>query len=232
MTDLVDTAVASHAPLLDVASGRREERPARQPEPRRAQPADGDGTPRPCPWIEAFREPALVLGERLEVVDANAAYHSDAAYAAALHTVPGRLPSRGAFAGRLAAVVAATAAEGREHVLTCAGPVGLLELRLTPVPGLQGAGALVVVTLHDAAVARRVCVQRLRALYGLTRMQAEVASRLVETLDAAAVSAALGVSTNTVRSHLRIVNRKVGAGSQLDLVQRLALGAARAPHRK
>ena len=59
-------------------------------------------------------------------------------------------------------------------------------------------------------------------LYGLTRAEARVAQALLRTCNVGEVAATLGLSRNTVRTHLRNVWHKTGTGRATELVRRLA----------
>jgi DNA-binding CsgD family transcriptional regulator len=103
---------------------------------------------------------------------------------------------------------------------------GTVELRLRRVPqAVHPRAALVAV--HRPDEDRALCADRLRELYGLTRTQANVVLALVRTPGLAPVAEALGLSPNTVRAHLKQVFAKCGVRSRPELLQRLALGAAR-----
>ena len=101
-----------------------------------------------------------------------------------------------------------------------------LELRLRRVPAAVHPRA-VLLAVHHPESDRSVCADHLRELYGLTRTQVNVVQALVETPGLGPVADALGLSPNTVRAHLKQVFSKCGVRSQSELLQRLALGAAR-----
>jgi DNA-binding CsgD family transcriptional regulator len=58
----------------------------------------------------------------------------------------------------------------------------------------------------------------LAKLYGLTRREADLAVQLSAGLELRAAATAAGMSYNTARSHIRLLFRKTGAKSQLQLV--------------
>jgi DNA-binding CsgD family transcriptional regulator len=64
----------------------------------------------------------------------------------------------------------------------------------------------------------------LREVYGLTRAQADVARSLFGGLSAEQTARALGLSVNTVRSHLKQIFTRCEVSSQAELMHLLALG--------
>jgi alpha-beta hydrolase superfamily lysophospholipase/DNA-binding CsgD family transcriptional regulator len=90
---------------------------------------------------------------------------------------------------------------------------------------LHRGGATGVIVLRDAA--EDGADQRLDLLqfaYGLTLKEAETAAGLLDGLGAEAIAARLGVSLNTVRTHLKRVYDKTGVRTQTELVARLLRG--------
>lgn len=66
----------------------------------------------------------------------------------------------------------------------------------------------------------------LRNLYGLTQGETRVAEALLSTCNVGHVAETLGLSRNTVRTHLRNVWRKTGTVRATELVRRLAVSVA------
>jgi DNA-binding CsgD family transcriptional regulator len=66
--------------------------------------------------------------------------------------------------------------------------------------------------------------ERLRRIYGLTPMEAEVASRIASGMGLGEITDALGISIHTVRGHLKQLFRKTGAHRQAELVRVLLSG--------
>ncbi len=64
----------------------------------------------------------------------------------------------------------------------------------------------------------------LREVYGLTRAQADVARSLFGGLSAEQTARSLGLSLNTVRSHLKQIFTRCDVSSQAELLHLLALG--------
>jgi DNA-binding CsgD family transcriptional regulator len=82
----------------------------------------------------------------------------------------------------------------------------------------------IFVSIHDTHASQRVDAQTLQHLYGLTRMQADIASALFEGLAVEQVIERLRISENTVRTHLKAVFKKCAVRSQAELLRLLALG--------
>ncbi len=68
--------------------------------------------------------------------------------------------------------------------------------------------------------------ERLRRFYGLTRKEAELASRLARGMSLSEISDALGVTIHTVRGHLKQLFAKTGTHRQAELVRVLLAGLA------
>lgn len=84
----------------------------------------------------------------------------------------------------------------------------------------HGMAALVIVRSFDGGRARRT--ERLRDLFGLTRAEAEVASRLAEGLGPQAIAETFGVAIGTVRTHIRVIYDKCEVRGQVELVALLS----------
>jgi DNA-binding CsgD family transcriptional regulator len=82
----------------------------------------------------------------------------------------------------------------------------------------------IFICVHDTHGAQRVDAHTLQDLYGLTPMQADIASALFEGLTLEQVSARLQITDNTARSHLKGVFKKCAVRSQAQLLRLLALG--------
>ena len=68
---------------------------------------------------------------------------------------------------------------------------------------------------------------RLRRIYGLTRMEAEVASRVVRGMDLSEIAENLGITIHTVRGHLKQLFAKTNTHRQAELVRLILAGPAR-----
>ena len=84
--------------------------------------------------------------------------------------------------------------------------------------------AAIFVADPDARAERRP--ERLRQSYGLTRMEAEVASRLVGGMRPCEIRDDLGISIDTVRGHVKQLFAKTDTHRQADLVRVLLAGMA------
>jgi PAS domain S-box-containing protein len=73
--------------------------------------------------------------------------------------------------------------------------------------------------------------RRIPALRALTRREWAVASRIGRGDRTSLVAKDLGISTNTVRNHLKAIFRKTGVGSQVALVERFKQWRERAAER-
>lgn len=84
-------------------------------------------------------------------------------------------------------------------------------------PGIAGA----ILFLGGSATRARMTADRLRNAYALTPAQAELAARLVDGAKLIEAAAALGVSENTARTHLKAIFQRVGVNRQAELVARV-----------
>ena len=118
-------------------------------------------------------------------------------------------------------------------VMRLARPSGrpALEVVVTPVRrgpspmfACNAAAAAIFVSDPDARAERPP--ERLRRVYGLTRREAEVASRLVEGMSPSEIRDALGVTIHTVRGHLKQLFAKTDTRRQAELVRELLSGLA------
>jgi DNA-binding CsgD family transcriptional regulator len=131
-----------------------------------------------------------------------------------------------------AAMTGASKGEDAGAVLRLARPSGrpALEVVVTPIRQATSplfdrrATAAIFVAESDAQAERPP--ERLRRIYGLTPMEAEVASRIASGMGLGEISDALGISIHTVRGHLKQLFRKTGAHRQAELVRVLLTGLA------
>jgi DNA-binding CsgD family transcriptional regulator len=145
-------------------------------------------------------------------------------------------PKQTAELRRLLAGAANTGAGNGEDagaVLRLARPSGrpALEAVVTPI-GRESSAlfdhravAAIFVAEPDAQAERPAA--RLRRLYGLTRMEAEVASRLATGMDPSEIAEALGITIYTVRGHLKQLFTKTDTHRQAELVRVILAGPAR-----
>ena len=79
------------------------------------------------------------------------------------------------------------------------------------------------IAVRDGAGTPAVDPELLRAMFDLTRRQAQIAAMLASSHDdLPAIAAGLGISYETARTHLRAAMHKCGVGSQIELVRLLA----------
>jgi DNA-binding CsgD family transcriptional regulator len=106
-------------------------------------------------------------------------------------------------------------------------------LRLSPLDRVgpqriaaAGLSNLVIVLMTDPDLPVKPPTALLRQLHGLTFAEAEVLGRLTSGLRLAEIGDELGVSIETVRSHLKAIFAKTGTSRQADLVRHTILGGA------
>ena len=80
-----------------------------------------------------------------------------------------------------------------------------------------------VLVLHDPQASLSVNRALLMEFFGLSRAEAKVASLLAEGESPLDIGLILGVSTNTVRTHLRMIASKLGVSRQAEVVRMLML---------
>lgn len=105
-----------------------------------------------------------------------------------------------------------------------------LELLIAPLPIAERAfnrlyGAVVVI-VSDPEQIHETMPETLRRLYGLTRVEAEVAIALLQGCSTREVSDEIGISINTVRGYIRRLLFKMGCRRQQDLIQLMIRGVA------
>lgn len=180
-------------------------------------------------WLELWPTAAALLDGASTVIASNSTFRRRAIDGAGLSIVDGRviLPADAAVR-RLGALIASVLASGRDAALSlpAADGIGGLEIAVRRVPRTLCARAVLLV-VHDVTADRVICTDRVRELYGLTRTQVAVVQALVADPGLGPVARALGLSQHTVRAHLKQIFAKCGVHSQSELLQRLALGAAR-----
>jgi DNA-binding CsgD family transcriptional regulator len=76
--------------------------------------------------------------------------------------------------------------------------------------------------VHKAALQTPSAPEAIARAFGLTPTELRVLLALVEVGAAPAVAEALGVSTETVKTHLGRLYQKIGVGRQADLVKVVA----------
>ena len=108
---------------------------------------------------------------------------------------------------------------GQHELVVRALPVG------PSVASTFGAGELATVALfvHDPDEASAIVEDLIADGLGLTRAEAAVAARMWEGDSIRDAAGALGISTNTVKTHLKLIFEKAGVDRQAALVRKLAL---------
>lgn len=76
---------------------------------------------------------------------------------------------------------------------------------------------MALVTLFDPMIRKRPRADTLRGYFNLTAAQARLAEQLYASDNLTAAAAALGISQNTARSHLRAIFAKIGVNTQSEL---------------
>jgi DNA-binding CsgD family transcriptional regulator len=110
------------------------------------------------------------------------------------------------------------------HLNRCSG---LRPPRVLVTPVRNGAtepAAAVLIHIFDSHRERTISHDVLRDLYGLTAAQAAVTANLFAGHSVDRTAELLGLSVNTVRSHLKCIFTKCGVHSQTELLHLLDLG--------
>jgi DNA-binding CsgD family transcriptional regulator len=100
-----------------------------------------------------------------------------------------------------------------------------LQIVVAPAPARDGflqPRALAVVFIHDSAHTPEADPERLRRLFGFTRMEAAVAVQLLNSKSVREIAAESSISVNTVRFHLKQLFSKTGTARQAELVRLLS----------
>jgi DNA-binding CsgD family transcriptional regulator len=104
---------------------------------------------------------------------------------------------------------------------------GTLTVLVADAHGLPGAPASeFVLFLHERDTPISISEATLCALHGLTQTEARIAARLVDGGLVSAIAVDIGVSRNTVRTHLKRVFGKLGVRSQAALIRVVLSGPA------
>ena len=92
-------------------------------------------------------------------------------------------------------------------------------LEETGLPEPERARRLAVVSVHDALAVRSL--GELSPLFELTTAESALVEQILSGASMTEAEAALSITTNTARTHLKSIYRKTGARSQVDLVRLL-----------
>ena len=128
---------------------------------------------------------------------------------------------------RLLAALSSTSTGRHGFVAHLNGSNGSRPLRVLVAPVRNGPTeptAAVVVHIFDTHCERTISHEVLRELHGLTAAQAAVTAYLFEGQSVEQTAEHLGLSVNTVRSHLKCIFTKCGVHSQTELLHLLDLG--------
>ena len=124
-------------------------------------------------------------------------------------------------------VLAASSGQ-RALALRRAAGTGHLEVLVSAIRrewrGLRGALAAAVVFVSDPDRNTSIAPHVIRELYGLTRRESSVAELLVRGLTVNQIAERLGVTRETIRTHLKRVHSKTGTRRESDLVRQLLMG--------
>jgi DNA-binding CsgD family transcriptional regulator len=107
-------------------------------------------------------------------------------------------------------------AAGDAEALSVARPSGLPDYRLDVVPA-RGRGFATILISDPVSPGRAPDPNRLASRLGLTAAEARVAGLAPLALTKAEIADRLGLSENTVRSHLRSARSKLGARNMVEL---------------
>ncbi|HYM36692.1 MAG TPA: LuxR C-terminal-related transcriptional regulator [Steroidobacteraceae bacterium] len=99
----------------------------------------------------------------------------------------------------------------------------LLAVHLLPNTSMHLVSHRFLVEIHEPTRTRTISTDTLRDLFGLTRAEAIVVSGLFANCDVNELSRQLGVSGNTVRTHIRAAYAKCEVHSLPQLLQLVAL---------
>jgi len=127
----------------------------------------------------------------------------------------------------LLAALSSTSTGRHGFVAHLNGSNGSRPLRVLVAPVRNGPTeptAAVVVHIFDTHCERTISHEVLRELHGLTAAQAAVTAYLFEGQSVEQTAEHLGLSVNTVRSHLKCIFTKCGVHSQTELLHLLDLG--------
>lgn len=166
----------------------------------------------------------LLLDDARRVIHANLRAQTRLAAADGIVEVRGRLavtgPDRDAFESGWHTMAIDPASTGRGFGVRRGGDASPLRLDVIRIDGDEGRAWLL--RIDDETVSQhRLCADwSLR--FGLTASECKVGVALLRHGDAVSIAAALHISGNTVRAHLKTMFAKTGVRSQAALALRLA----------
>lgn len=181
--------------------------------------------------LDTFDRGVIAIDARGAVIDANLHARRILDTEEAIRVRNGRLefvdPCVDDQLTRMLAVLSMTSDSPHAFVAHLNGCDGSRPPRVLVTPVRNGPtepAAAVVVHIFDTHCERTISHAVLRGLYGLTAAQAAVTAYLFEGQSVEHTAQQLGLSVNTVRSHLKQVFSKCGVHSQTELLHLLDLG--------
>lgn len=184
--------------------------------------------------LNTIGQAVLVVGGNGEIVFANRTAEGLVCAGEGLYGRRGKLAARdGAEAGRLFGLIVSAASRsggsGGVMAVTRRPPRRPLSVHVAPLAvecgwgTFHGPAAIVFIADPDGATTSRQ--EQLRALFGLTPMEAAVALRIADGVGLKAAADHLGIAVTTARTHLQHVFEKTDTRRQSELV-RLIAGSA------
>jgi DNA-binding CsgD family transcriptional regulator len=185
--------------------------------------------------LDSLSAGLFLVDRQGRVIHANAAGHALLAAGDVLANVGGRLAACDASTDRLLHEIFTAAGEGDIAMGSKGIAVPLIGRNNVPyvihaLPLTSGArrhggrtyAAAAALFVHKAALQTPSAPEAIARAFGLTPTELRVLLALVEVGAAPAVAEALGVSTETVKTHLGRLYQKIGVGRQADLVKVVA----------
>jgi DNA-binding CsgD family transcriptional regulator/PAS domain-containing protein len=178
--------------------------------------------------LESTAEGVLLLGPRGRVLSASPRAEHLLRKTGCLNIRGGRLMARGAVTRHLAGVMEGRRADGVQHISVMDGAGGIaLRITAIPIPASMGdasdAGRAEWVMFLDLPVPRPEARSTAATeLYGLTRGEGRVLTLLLHGCAPRRIAGELGISVQTVRTHLKRLYLKTGTSGQRDLLAKVA----------
>lgn len=181
--------------------------------------------------LDALAVPVLAVTRSRRIVLANASAQSILSARDGVHVIDGKLalghpPAGGALERALTAACDGHGASpgSRTTLLEGTRPSGrrALDVVVAAIPARDaGRSPRALVLLHDPEQENRAIEEIALRRYRLTRAELAVARNLLAGESSQGIAAALGISVHTVRTHLKRLLSKTGAGTRADLMREL-----------